>query len=216
VKRRSTPRPIRSAAAYRYRVYSPNGLVAAGHGTGAPGRERGICDDFEGTSQRWLGHPDSMFQWERLASRVGRQSHPRVGLGRGKLGPVGSVGSYSGGQDARLISQPIRLAGSNDTLTFWQRYGAQMGSDGLSVEISTDAGATWTLLHPVPDYPFTDRWERDPGRLRPGKGALKRLQRNGPDRIPFPVHAAHLRGIPELCDRRRGGERRRDLWDDGR
>jgi len=71
---------------------------------------------------------------------------------------VGNLGGYAPDQDARLISQPIRLTGAADTLTFWQRYASAQGNDGLSVEISTDAGATWTLLHPVPDYPFTDRW----------------------------------------------------------
>jgi len=71
---------------------------------------------------------------------------------------VGNIGSYSSNQDARLISQPIRLTGASDTLTFWQRYASAAGSDGLSIEVSNDGGATWALAHPVPDYPFTDRW----------------------------------------------------------
>jgi hypothetical protein len=73
---------------------------------------------------------------------------------------VGNIGSYASNQDARLISQPIRLTGTADTLTFWQRYASAAGvnGDGLSVEVSTDNGATWNLVHPVPDYPFVDRW----------------------------------------------------------
>lgn len=151
----SSPDPI--GAAYRYLVFSPNGLVLADTVQVFLGVKTGICDDFEGTSQRWYGRPascSSANEWHRESGF----NHTQGGAWAWKLGPVGSVGSYSGGQDARLISQPIRLTGSNDTLTFWQRYGSQTGSDGLSVEISADAGATWTLLHPVPDYPFTDRW----------------------------------------------------------
>ena len=67
------------------------------------------------------------------------------------------MGSYALSQDARLISQPLRLTGAGDTLSFYQRYGSS-GGDGLSVEISTDGGATWALLHPVPDYNLSDRW----------------------------------------------------------
>lgn len=152
----SSPDPI--GAGYRYLLYSPNGLVLADTVQALLGVKRGICDDFEGTSRRWYGHPalcSRANEWHRESGF----NHTQGGAWAWKLGAVGSVGSYSAGQDTRLISQPIRLTGSNDTLTFWQRYGSDnSGPDGLSVEISTDAGATWTLLHPVPDYPYTDRW----------------------------------------------------------
>ena len=151
----SSPDPI--GAAYRYMVFSPNGLVLADTVQLLLGVKRGICDDFEGTAQPWHGLERSCSngnEWHRESGL----NHTPAGAWAWKLGPVGPVGSYAAGEDASLISQPVRLTGSNDTLSFWQRYSTETGSDGLSVEISTDAGATWTLLHPVPDYPFTDRW----------------------------------------------------------
>jgi hypothetical protein len=68
------------------------------------------------------------------------------------------VGSYAPTQDARLISPPIRLPGTTDTLRFQHRYDCEFVFDGLWVEISTDAGATWTPITPVGAYPTGDRY----------------------------------------------------------
>ncbi len=152
-----SPDPI--GAAFRYDLYSTSGLAMSDTLQILLGARTGICDDFESAAQPWQRMASSpsclnIDEWHRESG----QNHTPGGAWAWKLGPVGSVGSYAPDQDAWLISQPVRLAGAADTLTFWQRYASAAGSDGLSVEISTDAGASWTLLHPTPDYPFTDRW----------------------------------------------------------
>jgi M6 family metalloprotease-like protein len=154
--------PDPAGAAYRYSVYSAAGLVLQDTVQVLLGNKTGICDDFEGTSQRWSpARTDcrTPSQWHRESGF----NHTPGGAFAWKLGPVGGIGSYVASQDAWLVSQPVRLTGSGDTLTFWQRYNTEAGSDGLSVEISTDAGATWTLLHPVPNYNFTDMWSGTSG-----------------------------------------------------
>ena len=151
-----SPDPI--GARYRYAVYSASGLVMVDTLQILLGTKTGICDEFENASLPWHAMTASPCAGPNEWHRESGQNHTPGGAWAWKLGPVGGFGGYALSQDARLISQPIRLAGPADTLTFWQRYGAAAGSDGLSVEISTDAGASWTLLHPVPDYPYIDRW----------------------------------------------------------
>ncbi|HXF59033.1 MAG TPA: M6 family metalloprotease domain-containing protein, partial [Candidatus Saccharimonadales bacterium] len=151
------PDPI--GAWFRYELYSTSGLAVSDTVQILLGSKTGICDDFEGTSQLWYRMApetpcDNLNEWHRATG----QNHTPGGAWAWKLGPAGGIGSYSPNQDARLVSQPVRLTGTADTLTFWQRYGAAANQDGLSIEISNDGGASWTLLHPVPDYPFGDRW----------------------------------------------------------
>ncbi len=150
------PDPI--GAGYRYAVYSACGLVMEDTVQVLVGTKTGICDDFEGTAQRWYGATEgctTVNEWHRES---GIANHTPSGAWSWRLGKPGVIDHYAGNQDARLISQPIRLTGSGDTLVFWQRYSTQLGTDGVSVEISQDAGQTWTLIHPVPDYNFIDRW----------------------------------------------------------
>jgi M6 family metalloprotease-like protein len=153
----SAPDPI--GAWFRYDLFSTSGLALSDTVQILVGTKTGICDDFEGTVQPWFSQAApaacaNADEWHRESG----QNHTPSGAWAWKLGPVGGIGSYAPNQDARLISQPVRLTGAGDTLTFWQRYGSAAGTDGVSVEISTDNGGTWTLLHPVPDYPFGDRW----------------------------------------------------------
>ena len=151
------PDPI--GAWFRYDLYSTSGLAASDTVQLLVGTKTGICDDFESTTKLWLKQKpeapcDFLNEWHRESG----QNHTPGGMWAWKLGPVGSIGSYAPNEDARLVSQPVRLTGVADTLSFWQRYATPVNLDGLSVEVSTDGGASWTLLHPVPDYPFVDRW----------------------------------------------------------
>ena len=154
------PGPDPVGAGISYSVFSGAGLVRSETVQLPVGVKLGICDDFEGTARRWEGVPADCWsptEWHREAGT----NHTPAGSWAWKLGPVGPLGSYADSEDARLVSQPIRLAGLGDTLSFWQRYGTDGVADGLSVEISVDAGATWTLLQPIGGYSLGDRWSGD-------------------------------------------------------
>jgi hypothetical protein len=58
--------------------------------------------------------------------------------------PYGSYANYS---NTWLMSPPINLSGSDSpVLTFWHRFALETGYDFGWVEISTNAGASWTTL----------------------------------------------------------------------
>ncbi len=81
-----------------------------------------------------------------------------------------TIGNQQGGYDSHwyqvLDSDPINLTGTTTpSLTFYHRYKAEApggepagynGWDGMNVRVSTDSGATWTVLaNPTPAYNCT-------------------------------------------------------------
>lgn len=142
----------------RIAVSDPAGLVFADSVQILIGQRTGICEDFEsGTLRRWVPVPSGcggVNEWHREAG----VNHTPGGSWAWRLGPSGFIGHYAPSQDTRLVSQPVRLAGTDDTLSFWQRYDSEFAFDGLTVEISTNSGATWTPLVPVGGYNTGDRF----------------------------------------------------------
>jgi len=139
-------------------VSDPAGLVLADSVQILIGQRSGLCEDFEnGTVHRWVSVPlgcGGVSEWHREAG----VNHTPGGSWAWRLGPFGFIGHYAASQDARLVSQPVRLTGTSDTLSFWQRYDSEFAFDGLTVEISTNSGATWTPLNPVGGYNTGDRF----------------------------------------------------------
>jgi len=155
------PAPDPRGASLGLSVFSSVGIVSADSVQMLVGQRTGLCDDFEGTNRRWVSVPavcGSPSQWHREAATGVTENHTPGGSWAFKLGVVGPSGNYAATEDARLVSQPIRLDGVSDTLHFWQRYASEVNVDGLSVEISTDGGTTWALLIPVGGYPSGDRF----------------------------------------------------------
>ncbi len=150
------PAPDPVGASFSISIISQAGLVERDSVQILVGVHTGICSTFENTNQHWTGIPSfcgSVNEWHREAS----VNHTPGGSWAWRCGPVGLIGPYAAAEDARLVSQPIRLAGIQDTLAFWQRYDTDP-TDGVSVEISADLGETWTPLVPVGGYPSGDRW----------------------------------------------------------
>lgn len=142
---------------FLYTVNGPSGLVFEDSVQVLIGQRSGICDDFESTVRRWVGVPvgcGGTNEWHRESGI----NHTPGGSWAWRLGPSGLIGHYASSEDARLVSQPIRIAGVADTLRFWQRYDSEYAFDGLTVEISTNSGATWTALTPVGGYNTGDRF----------------------------------------------------------
>jgi immune inhibitor A len=145
--------PDPRGALFAIAIQSPAGLVQEDSVQILIGARTGLCDTFESTTNLWLSIPSrcgSVSEWHREAG----VNHTTGGTWAWRLGPAGLIGCYAPSEDARLVSQPIRLEGSGDTLVFWQRYDTFFdASDGLSVEASRDGGVTWTELQPVGGYP---------------------------------------------------------------
>ena len=142
---------------FRYTVSGPAGLVLIDSAQVLLGQRTGICESFETTIRRWVAIPigcGGVSEWHRESG----VNHSPGGAWAWRLGPEGLIGNYAPAQDTRLVSQPIRLGGTGDTLRFWQRYDSDFSSDGLTVEISVDDGATWTLLEPIGGYTTGDRF----------------------------------------------------------
>jgi M6 family metalloprotease-like protein len=149
----SDPRGVNISVAF----HGAPGLVDSDSVQVLVGGRTGICDTFENTLRRWTAVSlgcNGVSEWHREAGI----NHTPGGTWAWRAGPVGTIGSYAPSQDARLVSQPIRLAGIADTLYFSQRYDTEAPFDGLTVEISTDGGETWTILAPIGGYNNGDRF----------------------------------------------------------
>ena len=139
-------------------VHAASGLVDSDSVQVLLGVKTGICDSFESTIRRWVSVPlgcDGVNEWHREASTV---NHTPGGTWAWRLGKPGTIESYAPAQDARLVSQPVWLSGSGDTLRFWQRYSSESGVDGLNVEVSVDGAETWSTIFPLGGYSNGFRW----------------------------------------------------------
>jgi immune inhibitor A len=157
------PTPDPRGLNLRLTVSDPAGLVLADSVQILIGQRTGICEDFESTTRRWDSVPlgcGGLSEWHRGENTIPGfdENHTPGGSGFWRLGPSGLVGAYAPSQDARMVSQPIRLAGAGDTLTFWHRYDTEFAFDGMNVEISTNNGATWSALTPVGGYNTGDKF----------------------------------------------------------
>ncbi|HZV90634.1 MAG TPA: FlgD immunoglobulin-like domain containing protein, partial [Candidatus Nitrosocosmicus sp.] len=151
------PTPDPRGVSVSHGVHAAAGLVDSDSVQVLVGAKTGICDSFEGTIRRWISVPlgcDGVDEWHREPGI----NHTPGGTWAWRLGKPGTIDSYAPAQDARLVSQPVWLAGPADTLRFWQRYSTEPGVDGLNVEVSVDGAETWTTIFPVGGYPNGFRW----------------------------------------------------------
>jgi immune inhibitor A len=157
VKATILPTPDPRGVNLIFSIFAAPGLVDSDSVQVLVGTKTGICDNFENTLRRWVaasGDCEGINQWHRESG----VNHTPGGSVAWRLGPNGVIGSYANSQDARLMSQPIRLEGVADTLVFWHRYNSEFARDGLTVEASTDGGETWSTLTPVGGYSNGDKW----------------------------------------------------------
>jgi hypothetical protein len=101
--------------------------------------------DFEADDGQFVG--DNDWLWGPITNPSGPTAHSGVNVwatglnGRYTIGPLLST----------LITPPFGL-GSNAILTFWHWYSTESTFDGGNVKVSTDDGATWTLITPNEGY----------------------------------------------------------------
>jgi subtilisin family serine protease len=105
--------------------------------------------DFEGSNGGFAtAGPD--WEWGVPTYASGPSAaHSGVKLWGTKL-----AGTYSGSSNSKLDLPAIGVPGSHTYafLTFWQWYNIESNYDGANVKISTDGGATWTILTPDVAY----------------------------------------------------------------
>ena len=98
--------------------------------------------DFESSNG---GFAAAGTDWEWGTATVGPPAaHSGTNLWGTKL-----AANYSASSNSRLETPVVTVptSGPYATLTFWQWYASEANYDGGNVKISTDGGATWTLLN---------------------------------------------------------------------
>ena len=91
-----------------------------------------FLDAVEGGTNGWTrSHASGTQDWATVTTTSHTPTHAWFGLNQ----PIAS--------DLYLVSPAIGIA-SGDVLSFWHRYALEPGWDGGVVEISTNAGTTWT------------------------------------------------------------------------
>ena len=117
-----------------------------------------LVDDIESGEGEWVHHNVTMGfgdQWHIDTHRSHSTTHSW------KFGGSGA-GNYSDSSDGVVVSKPLCL-GADGEMTFWHWMDAEEESStsawdcGL-VEISTDDGASWSVLHPVGGYSHLKNW----------------------------------------------------------
>ncbi|MCK4915108.1 MAG: hypothetical protein KAS89_03005, partial [Candidatus Eisenbacteria sp.] len=117
-----------------------------------------FTDDIENGEGEWVHHNvTSGFgdQWHVETHRSHSTSHSW------KFGGSGA-GDYGNSSDGVVVSKPLCL-GADGEMTFWHWMDAEEESStsawdcGL-VQISTDDGASWSVLHPVGGYSHLKNW----------------------------------------------------------
>ncbi|MCF7918808.1 MAG: immune inhibitor A [Candidatus Cloacimonetes bacterium] len=62
-------------------------------------------------------------------------------------------GNYAASCNYQLITPEFVVPGDDAVLTFWHWYDTEANLDGGNVKISIDGGNSWTVIHPIGDYP---------------------------------------------------------------
>ena len=104
-------------------------------------------EDFESDDGGYVG--TGLWQWGSPTSGPGN-AHSGVNVWATNLS-----GDYGTNANYTLDSPEIAIGSDEPTLTFWHWYDTENSFDGGNVKISTDGGATWTVIEPVGGYPGT-------------------------------------------------------------
>ena len=104
----------------------------------------GWTESFETNDGFYTTEPDTG-GWEWGVSAAGAHSGARAWA-------TVLIGNYPNNVDWRLYSIDYIATSDNPIFTFWQCYNIDSSGDGGNVAISTDNGATWTIIEPVGGY----------------------------------------------------------------
>ena len=108
----------------------------------------GMNADFENNNGNFVPNPSSN-GWEWGVSTVaGAHSGTKV-WGTRLNGPYPNNANYQ-------LTTPSVYIGNNFMLEFWHYFNTEVNYDGGNVKISTNGGATWTLITPEGGYPASN------------------------------------------------------------
>ena len=118
-----------------------------------------FCDNFEMQNNLWTIEPvigGTPWVYGPPTGPVLSTAHSPTNVYG--IGNIGGVGSYLNNSDAVLTSPVFDFSTTNvANLSFWQNRECENGWDGVRLEFSNDAGATWNLIGAIND-PNATNW----------------------------------------------------------
>jgi hypothetical protein len=141
-----TDNDVISTGNYRYRVKAVNQYEETGWSYWLL-VSNSVLYDFEGNNGNFVSNNAGGWQWG-TSSFAGSYSGTRVW-------GTNLAGSYSNGAIYSLQS-PVIAIPANSVLEFFHIYQIEDGWDGGNVKISTNGGASWTLLQSMSGYPYAN------------------------------------------------------------
>lgn len=112
----------------------------------------GTIEDFETTNGGYVGSgtPTVVWEWGTPTQSTGPSSaHSGV-----KVWGTDLDANYPASCNNKLDT-PLFVVPAYAELTFWHWYDTEASYDGANIKISTDGGATWTVLTPLNGYTGT-------------------------------------------------------------
>jgi hypothetical protein len=108
----------------------------------------GTVEDFEETNGSYTHFSKTIDCWEYGAPTSG----PMAAHSGSNLWTTTLAGNYPASMWCSLVT-PAFVVPSGATFSFWHWYAFENSYDGGNVKISTDGGATYTLITPIGGYP---------------------------------------------------------------
>ncbi len=147
---------------YVVRATDTGNGVEDGNLTERSGVATGPATDGPWSAGAEVGDPTLLYFSSATAGDLERHLGWELSEARQHSGARSYHSGYANGICVAVATPPLELtAGESPALDFWTAYDVEFEWDGGVVELSTDGGASWSLLPLVPDYPDAFRASAD-------------------------------------------------------
>jgi bacillopeptidase F (M6 metalloprotease family) len=112
----------------------------------------GYANDFETTNGGWVADPPTG-GWVWGTPTLPTTLLPHSGT---KVWGTVLTANYAASACYKLTLSPgLAVTSPTATVEFWRWWDTEQAFDGVNFKVSTDQGATWTLVQPTGNYPYT-------------------------------------------------------------